>query len=415
MQLRRILATVAAVTAGVLLAAGCSSSSVPGSATTAGSPSQSGSSSPAPSTHASTPTGTRSRSTSPAVSGTHTAAPAGPDGGAVPAGFTPMSATFVSADTGWVLGTAPCSKSPCTSILRTRDGGRSWRGIPAPRATLGQPDSGRYGGVAVVRFADNTDGWAAVGQLWATHDGGGSWHQLRIGGPGSVVSALETGGGYVFASTSNCPSQGSSSCAQTGRVYASPIGRDQWRAVSPVLAGATLPGLVVSRADWFEPSARGIYHGHGTSAPVRLPNPCPLANGVVASPALAVADVSHLDALCVSGGAAGTASYQLYGTSDGGRHWQRTGPSHLEPTTLSGITDNAHGVLLAAVSSGASELLRTTNDGASFTRAAITAPSGGIEWADLGFTTATQAVVVLRNTALFLSRDAGSTWARVSF
>ena len=58
---------------------------------------------------------------------------AGPAGGPVPPGFIAASVTFISNSEGWVLGTAPCGSPPCTSVLRTRDGGRSWRGIPAPR------------------------------------------------------------------------------------------------------------------------------------------------------------------------------------------------------------------------------------------------------------------------------------------
>jgi hypothetical protein len=40
--------------------------------------------------------------------------------------------TFVSDDQGWALGTAPCSSNPCTSLVRTSDGGRSWVGIRPP-------------------------------------------------------------------------------------------------------------------------------------------------------------------------------------------------------------------------------------------------------------------------------------------
>src|SRR6266705_6631103 len=69
-------------------------------------------------------------------------APAGivqPSGGPVPAGFRAAAVTFVSVRAAFVLGTAPCQRAPCTSIVRTRDRGVSWRGLPAPVVPLGEP------------------------------------------------------------------------------------------------------------------------------------------------------------------------------------------------------------------------------------------------------------------------------------
>ncbi len=58
----------------------------------------------------------------------HVRAPAGP----VPPGFGRVSFTAIGTDTWWLLGSAPCSSSPCTSILRTDDGGHSFVGTPRP-------------------------------------------------------------------------------------------------------------------------------------------------------------------------------------------------------------------------------------------------------------------------------------------
>lgn len=65
--------------------------------------------------------------------------------------------------------------------------------------------------------------------------------------------------------------------------------------------------------------------------------------------------------------------------------------------------------------SGGSEILRSTDDGATLTNAAIKTPSGGIGWSDLGFTTSTHSVAVLQHTALYLSRDAGRSWTSAHF
>ena len=78
---------------------------------------------------------------------------AGPPGGPVPAGFEPQSVTFVSASEGWVLGTAPCAAKPCTSVVRTLNGGRTWQGIPAPVAALSS--SGQGQGVGCLLYTSD--------------------------------------------------------------------------------------------------------------------------------------------------------------------------------------------------------------------------------------------------------------------
>jgi len=50
-------------------------------------------------------------------------------GGPVPTGFVAWSVTFVSDRQAYALGDAPCHRPPCTSVVRTLDGGRSWRGV----------------------------------------------------------------------------------------------------------------------------------------------------------------------------------------------------------------------------------------------------------------------------------------------
>jgi hypothetical protein len=117
------------------------------------------------------------------------AAPAGmvqPSGGPVPAGFRAASVTFVAAREGFVLGTAPCRHAPCTSVVRTRDRGVSWRGLPAPVVPLGEPG---VTGPAVwgIRFAAPEQGFVFGNGLWVTTDGGEHWSVAAYPG-GAVVS-----------------------------------------------------------------------------------------------------------------------------------------------------------------------------------------------------------------------------------
>ena len=121
---------------------------------------------------------------------TATAVPAGttqPSGGPVPAGFRAASVTFVSTLEAFVLGTAPCKRAPCTSIVRTRDRGVSWRGLPAPVVPLGEPGISSGPGVWGIRFATPEHGFVFGNGLWVTTDGGEHWSAAAYPG-GSIVS-----------------------------------------------------------------------------------------------------------------------------------------------------------------------------------------------------------------------------------
>lgn len=218
----------------------------------------------------------------------------------------------------------------------------------------------------------------------------------------------------MFVTTDTCV-RAETHCAS--RVYVSPVGRDDWRVVArrlPTRSGVTT--LVVHGAAWFAASIGGVFHGNGDASPVeRLPEPCQESYAGTGSPLIAAADAQHLDAVCVSGGAMGTATYQLFGSTNGGADWRQAGRDFRGPTYCSGIADNAHGVLVMAASSGGSEILRTTNDAKTVGYDHLRTPTGGIPWTDIGFTTAVRAVAVLDHKDMYISNDAGRIFTRVSF
>lgn len=139
---------------------------------------------------------TASRTTSAAAAAV--SAPGGP----VPSGFAAADYSFVSDTLGWVLGTAPCSRPPCTSLVRTQDGGRTFVGVPAPKVALTYPCAkpcGPHAWANQVRFADPRDGWAYGSVLYVTHDGARTWHQV----PGfqDVVAVLPGASDVIVLST----------------------------------------------------------------------------------------------------------------------------------------------------------------------------------------------------------------------
>jgi len=344
--------------------------------------------------------GTRTRTaTSPAA-----ASDRGPSSGPVPPGFDPTSFTAISDLTWWLLGTAPCSDPPCTSIVRTTDGGQSFVGIHAPRAPLAP--AANQAGVTQLRFADADDGFAYGASLYATHDGGVSWRAVGIGGS---VTELAIADGTVYAVVV-APGGG------PGRLMSSPVGEDRWRTLAA--AGEVSGGLWANGSDVLVESAGGGPHGAGPQGGgpqgagqllishdagtgfARYPVPASLGcqfeeptpavvwalcatgmmSGVWRSTEYGAAFRSasggapgggpgeQANSAAFAAASANTAvvgSQQLYRTADGGESYVPVGPAGVTWWQYLGFTDATHGVALGYAGSEipSHERLYYTTDG----------------------------------------------------
>jgi photosystem II stability/assembly factor-like uncharacterized protein len=330
-----------------------------------------------------------------------------PAGGPVPSGFQAASVTFVSPSDGWVLGTAPCASAPCTSVLHTTDGGHTWVGIPAPKAPLAV-DGSAQSGVSVLRFADANDGWAFGPDLWATHDGGRTWHKVTVPGSDGRVYALEAAAGTVHVAVFD---------AGGFRVATAPVGSDalaETGASVPVGAGPvpTVQLVVQGNTGWLLEVDRTVVGG------LKLVNgawqswtpPCATANG----PALlAASSPSDLVAACDQGiwGPATPMGERLWLSHDGGSTFTDAGASPLN--ALQAVASPSPGVVVAA---GSASIEATFDGGRTWSEVLLTG-GGGVT--DLGFTTTTQGVAVLHPPGqagiLETTHDGGHTWAEVAF
>lgn len=342
--------TTSVVGAAVLAAAlaGCGGSSTPHSA-------------PAPATSTSTSTTTTSTTVA-AITTTTVAAPAG---GPVPTGFTPSSVTAVSVSTMWVLGDAPCKSPPCTSLVRSTDGGAHFVGLPAPRAPLainnqpGGPAS--PASVSAVRFADQRDGWIFGPGLYATHDGGENWHAVAM--PGQVLD-LEAAHGEVWALGGNCETN--KGC--TGFwLQRSPVGSDDF-------------------------------------SPVALPVPM---NGPAPAPAMSLQGASvYLLVNSVSTGQRYNST--LLVSTDGGSFSRYQAPCTVDlGGSLSAAPANLWAVCPTGMMSG---VWRSTDGGATFSRVhtPVLTPNSAIAAA----AGTTEAIVAIQGPRLFVTGDGGLDWAQ---
>jgi len=341
----------------------------------------------------------------------------GPIGGPVPAGFQPGSITFTSPDVGWVLGTAPCPAEPCTSIARTLDGGRSWVGIPAPRAPyVAAPQGSDPAGVSGLRMADPLNGWAFGPDLWSTHDGGGSWQKVALPGlaAGSEVWALETAGGLVHAAVYDGDSH--------VRIASSPVASDEWQ-LAPVQlevgAGPVPSAQMVLQGDggWVIEVDRTVVGG------ARLVNGAwtawqPPCLDVAGPAVLAARGSADLVAACDVGQWSTPEGERLYLSSDGGLTFARVG-GQVPLQQVQGLTSLDAGVTLVAGNpAGGGVRLAATFDGGRSWTTVFDAPDGSTV-AYLGLTTRTQGVAIVTTAddrrALVITRDGGRTWPPVAF
>lgn len=386
-----------------------------------------------------------------------------------PTSVVPVSATFISPATGWllagrcVLGSRPRS---CSVVMRkTTDGGHQWFPVPAPRAGPGgvpetYPDAvstapevwpewsggvsgGPGSGVAQVRFADAANGWAFGPDLWVTHDGGATWRHLSTSS--LMVTSLEAADGRAVAVFTGPGQQAKF------QVYTSAVGSDAWQPVP----GAT--GLDWGHSQDFDrdpqvaiegstayvsssgPYGNTSYTEGGVvlsgpadgSAPwQQLPVPCAwgeeFSMPVAAAPAEVVLGCQGPDDV------SGSPKY-VYRSADGGHTWA-TGPAPGSPYTgelpargfLDDLAVTPAGTIVA---SGDREIYFSWDNGASWHTPAALAPTVSLDDPDqqpivvlIGMTTSSQgfalpgpaAISLAHGTSwIWMTYDAGQTWIKV--
>ncbi|HJQ03178.1 MAG TPA: hypothetical protein VJ851_16395 [Jatrophihabitans sp.] len=373
-------------------------------------PSTQQTSSPAPSPSGST-------STTPTVSPTQTAVPVG---GPVPDGFRAVDLTWVSTDQGWALGTAPCIQEPCTSIVTTTDGGKHWKGMPAPVADLTQlanclPTRACIG---TLRFATPQVGYAyGPSALFMTTDGGRHWQQQTGGANG-----LEAADGTVVRVISNCLP----GC--TFRIERANIGSTDWTTVPLPAGGQTSAAQLARAGNRVALLTEGHVSGgaqHATSVLFTSTDggaswnsrgeQCPQGNVEYDSTAVTIAPDGSITILC--GARNNTERHFTMTSTDGGAHFTAA------PTVLGSATGNGLGAASASTLLVSLDLLYLSTDGGRTWGRVDKLPGGGPLQADyIGFETGTVGRVLETDangevgaTTVWTTTDAGRSWTSHTF
>jgi photosystem II stability/assembly factor-like uncharacterized protein len=319
--------------------------------------------------------------------------------------------TFVSASDGWVLGTAPCAVQPCTSIVRTTDGGASWVGIPAPPVPLAtNGPAGMSPGLSYLRFASPLDGFAFGSQLWVTHDGGAAWQQVLLPG---TVGDLETAAGVVYAAV----------IAAGGAVtiYQSLAAGGAWNPVPGLPAGTPDQGFgritLHGTAGWIILGG-ALYATQTGQSWVREPVSCPPDYGMVSA---AAASTQQVTLLCAGNSGMGSQGKILYSSADGGASFSLAGTPPLGGDQEKLLAEPTAQHIFLATSSAAT-MLYVSGDGGRTWTTALYLRDGGLGWSDFGFTTPTQGAAIEHpanpasgTSTMYMTWDAGQTWHQITF
>lgn len=333
----------------------------------------------------------------------------------VPAGFEPISATFVSSKDGWALGSIPCDTGRCPAIVHTIDGGASWTPIAAPKTTIGRSPTDETGtGIAALRFANAKDGWAYGPELWATHDGGTTWVKSSIAGlpKGSPVRALEAARGIVHAVVYDG--------AQDFRIASSKVATNTWTLASVRVAvgGGPVPRpqLVLSgTGGWVLENDRTVVAG------AQLRNGSwvtwkPVCLDVVGPAVLGASSASDLVAACDVGALADAQGDHVFASHDGGATFAEVGPATPLRTAAVIATPGVSTIVIGGTVDAGAELFASYDGGKTWSGVL---PPAAATFADLGFTTETQGIVIqveLSGTSrMLMTHDAGKSWTPVAF
>lgn len=345
-------------------------------------------------------------------------------GGPVPAGFAATSVTFVSPSEAFVLGTAPCANPPCTSIVRTLDRGATWRGLPAPVVPLHWPDASRPA-VWGIRFGTPEHGFVFGNGLWETTDGGERWTSDTW--THGWIMSLAVIDGQVL--TLSAPCSGQKGC-QNPVLRRRPLAGGAWTVVARLRSPSGFTGAVSTDAIATQSQTAAVLDGSsvvvtqdGGVTTSSHATPCATFKAGFAT-SVAVTSADSLALLCVGGAFTGNTIKMLYTSDDGGVSWALAGrpPVAGDGGDIAGAT--ARRITIATLS--AASWLYYSADGGSRWSTARLEPDGGMGWADLGFTTTKDGVVVRapaftdgnpghRAGQLLLTQDAGAHWRLVRF
>jgi len=357
------------------------------------------------------------------VPATALAAPAGP-GTPVPPAFKASSLTWLSAQRGWALGTAPCGATTCSDVIGTTDGGKKWQLTGTVSAPLGSLNGTQ--GVTEIRFATPTVGWVfGIGRyLFETINGGRSWLRKPVPGDGKQVLDLAASAAQTYAITSDC-TLGKALCHQPLSFWrVATQGSNTWARIPLNLprnftADVSVLGKTVyvvdqqlefARPDKFYASTDGRHFS-------ARPAPCAHSQNIALTQAVPMS-ATRVALLCEGNPGFSKATKTVYVSSDTGKTDSYAGQTGLFGIQAQLAASPSGNLAVASWSDGSFIYVNDTHKKSWTMVEGI--GDGGAGWNDITYVSNTTAWVVYGPAdfvgpgQLWVTRDGGQHWSTVT-
>ena len=289
--------------------------------------------------------------------------------------------SFVSASHGWALGSG--------ELVTTSDGGASWTRLPGPPA-----------GLAHIRFASPEVGyaWTAAGSLWITTNGAASWRPDGL----TQVLSLETAAGWVWSLAGPQPYPG---------IWRAPVGSTAWtnlgltpdRSATLTVHGDVAYVVGQQGAGPIAPSLDVF----ASTGPVRHESlPCAQGQTYVPFAPLGVSTDGLVYLVCDAMNnqpSPPTQTQLAYESVNQGRSWSAANPPPQPPQGVTAVVGGRF-----AWNSGP-DLYMLTGHGWH-----VSLINRGHSFSLVGFETDTQGIALGTNGYLWITRNGGTSWSRVT-
>ncbi|WP_370892187.1 WD40/YVTN/BNR-like repeat-containing protein [Janibacter sp. GXQ6167] len=333
----------------------------------------------------------------------------------VPVSFDIASFTTGSETVQGALGSADCGDQTCTSVVRSRDAGKTWQAASALKDVTVAPN-GSFATVprqvSTMRFADAKRGWIAGSTVLVTNNGGQSWTNYPY--PGGTVVAMEVDENQVrFVTAQECSA---SVCSGPVRVYQAAVGAKLADSMVLQIDATDLTDveLVTDRSGAYlmtrERGATPRLHHLTVDGSSEVTSPCERGSLTIAAPA----DQSkELLAACAVPDGPDHVLVTMAQSSDSGENWSGSdvGPTRVEGTRVRLTASSPEKLAIATVGAQQNRVWRSADGGGSWEPAKV--PPAAHLWVAAGG--GDRVFAFSGGGSYQVSEDGAVTWREVSF